>query len=130
MRTEDLYSVCDKRGQRLERVADLLAAAEQSPDALARKDQFKHLGDFTLFILGLFPEWLRSPRRAIGAGYYTAQGRRSYNIVADLAWTDAEPDLFRRLSEQFEQYVVGLNWVKLYTHDPFFQYMFREFGVM
>jgi hypothetical protein len=120
MRTEDLYCIRNERGRRLEHVADLLAAAEKSPAASTRKDHYRYLGDFTLFMLGLFPERLDSPRRPIGAGYYTAQGRRSYNIVADLAWTDAEPDLLRRLSERFEQYVCGMNWGKLYTHDPFF----------
>ena len=38
--------------------------------------------------------------------------------------------VFRKLSEQFEQCVVGLNWVKLYINDPFYQYMFREFQVI
>jgi hypothetical protein len=87
------------------------------------------LGDFALFMLGLFPEHLDRPRRSIGPDYYAEQGRRSYNIAADLAWVDREPDIYRRLSGQFEQYVRGLNWVKLYTQDPFYQYMFREFGI-
>jgi hypothetical protein len=25
--------------------------------------------------------------------------------------------------------VVGLNWVKLYINDPFYQYLFREFDI-
>jgi hypothetical protein len=62
-----------------------------------------------------------------------AQGQRSYTLVADLiAERDQqdEVELFRKLSGQFMQCVAGLNWVKLYINDPFYQYMFREFQVI
>lgn len=129
LRTEDLYRVRDQHGRRVVHLTDLVAVAEQAADADERKRRHRYLGDFTLFMLGLFPESLDRPRRAFDGAYYEQQGRRSYNIVADLAWTDAEPDLFRRLAESFGQYVRGLNWVKLYIEDPFFRYMFREFGI-
>jgi hypothetical protein len=82
-----------------------------------------------LFMLGLFPERFDRRRRSASAAYYEIQGRRSYRIVADLTWTQPEPGPFRSLAEGFDQYVRGLNWVKVYIHDPFFQYMFREFGI-
>jgi hypothetical protein len=37
--------------------------------------------------------------------------------------------VYRKLFDQFEQCVMGLNWVKLYINDPFYQYMFREFDI-
>ena len=43
--------------------------------------------------------------------------------------SQSDPAVYRRLSDRFEQYVLGLNWVHLYINDPFFQYMFREFGI-
>ena len=126
---ENLYRFRDKRGRRLEYLADLLAAADQTADPVDRMDRHKHLGDLTLFMLGLFPERFDRVHRSVSAGYSAEQGRKSYNIVADLAWIQSEPAPFRQLADRFEYYVRGLNWVKVYTQDPFSQYMFREFGV-
>jgi hypothetical protein len=129
LRTEDMYRVRDESGRRIEHLGDLLAVAEESKEAAERRRLYRYLGDFTLFMLGLFPERLARPRRAVSADYYALHGSRSYGIVADLAWTESEPELYRRLSAGFERYVGGLNWVKLYIEDPFFQFMFREFGI-
>ena len=129
VRTEDMYRVRDDQGRRLEYLADLIALADEATDADIRRDHYKHLGDLTLFMLGLFPERLNRPRRIDTAGYYVQVGRRSYNAVADLEWSRSDPAVYRKLSDQFEEYVLGLNWVKLYVNDPFFQYMFREFGI-
>lgn len=129
VRTDDLYRVRGRDGRRLVHVADMVAAAEMSADRQERKRRYRCLGDFTLFMLGLFPENLDRRRRPVRGAYFSAQGRRSYHIVADLAWTDSEPDVYRRLSERFEEYVRGLNWVKRYIEDPFFKYMFREFHI-
>jgi hypothetical protein len=94
-----------------------------------RREYYRQLGDMTLFNLGLFPESLTYGRRTVSPGYYAEQGRRSYTIVAEMEKPEATI-VFRKLSEQFEQCVVGLNWVKLYINDPFYQYMFREFQVI
>ena len=129
IRLDHMYRYRGEDGRRLEHIAELLAAADEATDHAARLDHYKHLGDLTLFLLGLFPETFDRRRRAISAGYYARQGARSYRIAADLAWAASDPAPFRRLSESFELYVKGLNWVKLYIHDPFFQYVFREYGV-
>ena len=129
MRTEELYRGQDETGQRSGHLTDLLELAEGTTDPLERLDHHKYLGDRTLFMLGLFPESFGRSRRALSADFYARQGQRSYGIVADLAWLQSQPVPFRRLAESFDQYVKGLNWVKLYLQDPFFQYMFREFRV-
>ncbi|HEY2379898.1 MAG TPA: hypothetical protein VGK48_01835 [Terriglobia bacterium] len=107
---------------------DLLAQAgnEMSPDL--RRDYYKHLGDLTLFNLGLFPESLTYGHRTVSPDYYAETGRRSYTIVAQMDCSSGTR-VYRKLSEQFEQCVVGLNWVKLYINDPFYQYMFRQFDI-
>lgn len=128
VQTEKAYSVRDEHGRGLEYLSDLLDAANQTTDPVTRRDRHKHLGDLTLFMLGLFPERFERPRRSVSAEHYAAQGRRSYNIVAEMALT-SDPAVYRKLSDRFEQYVLGLNWVHLYINDPFFQYMFREFGI-
>jgi len=129
MRTDNLYPVRDEHGRRIEYLADLMGRADDSADLFERADHYKYLGDLTLFMLGLFPERFDRNRRSVSAEYYAQQGRRSYGIVADLAWLDDDPGPFRRLADGFDQYVRGLNWVKLYIQDPFFQYMFREFSI-
>ncbi len=129
MRMEELYRVRDENGQRVDHLSDLLVLAEETADPVGRLDQHKHVGDRTLFMLGLFPESFERGRRPLSAQFYARQGQRSYGIVADLAWIQPRPAPFRRLAESFDQYVQGLNWVKLYLQDPFFQYMFREFRV-
>ena len=129
MRTDDLFRVRDADGRRVEYLTDLVERAEGANDPTTRADQHRYLGDLTLFMLGLFPERFERNRRAVSAEYYSQQGRRSYRIVADLAWVHSGPEPYSRLADSFDQYVQGLNWVKLYTQDPFFSYMFREFGI-
>ena len=54
---ENLYKVQDESGRRLEYLFDMLAKAADSPD-LDKREIYQHVGDFTLFVLGLFPESL------------------------------------------------------------------------
>ena len=126
---ENLYRIRGPAGERLEYLVDIIARASESMSPSVRREYYKQIGDFTLFMLGLYPESLDRPRRPIGANYYAAQGRRSYSIVASIESPRPATALYRRLSDQFEQCVLGLNWVKLYMHDPFYQYMLREFGI-
>ena len=93
-----------------------------------RRECYKHIGDVTLFNLGLYPESLTHGRHSVSPDFYAAQGRRSYHIAAAID-TSRATVVFRKLSDQFEKCVVGLHWVRLYINDPFYQYVFREFGV-
>jgi hypothetical protein len=126
---ENFYRVKDESGRRLEYICDILDQASQSMSPDTRREYYRHLGDMTLFNLGLFPESLTYGRRSVSPSYYAEQGRRSYTIVAEMEKPEATV-IFRKLSDQFERCVVGLNWVKLYINDPFYQYMFREFQVI
>ena len=126
---ENMHRVKDESGRRLEYICDILNQASPAMSSETRREYYRHLGDMTLFNLGLFPESLTYGRRTVSPVYYAAQGRRSYTIVAEMEKPEATV-VFRKLSEQFEQCVVGLNWVKLYINDPFYQYMFREFQVI
>jgi hypothetical protein len=126
---ENLYKVKGDSGQRLEYICDILEQANREMAPAVRREYYRHLGDLTLFNLGLFPEALTHGRRTLSPDYYAEQGRRSYTIVAEMG-KPGTTALFRKLSEHFEQCVVGLNWVKRYINDPFYQYMFREFEVI
>ncbi|HYZ87353.1 MAG TPA: hypothetical protein VE621_23260 [Bryobacteraceae bacterium] len=78
----------------------------------------KHIGDFTLFFAGLFPEHLaRVARRGLTTDAfidYLKAGKESYLVVASFdqfEFRDVAP-LYRRLSSQFELCVFGLNLMK------------------
>jgi hypothetical protein len=126
---ENMYRIKDDSGRRLEYLFEMLAQASVQMSPAVRRDYYKHLGDLTLFNLGLFPESLTYGHRTVSPDYYAETGRRSYTIVADMDSATRSTVVYRKLSDQFERCVVGLNWVKHYINDPFFQYMFREFNV-
>jgi hypothetical protein len=121
--SDQLYRVRNRRGERVDTVADLLFESEVLLEARSleqERDVHRHIGDFTLFMAGLFPEYLKRLKSA-GLIYhkdflvdYVKTGKRSYGIVARLDdgdWRDDSP-LFRKLSENFELCVTGLGFVR------------------
>jgi len=118
-----LYKIRSQQGKPVNTVVELLYESEvlfhaQSLDR--ERDVHQHIGDFTLFMAGLFPEYLRRLKTA-GMIYhkdflvdYVKTGKRSYGIVAQMADDPApeEPPLFRKLSENFELCVTGLGFVR------------------
>ncbi len=126
---ENMYRVRDKSGDRVQYLFDMLTQAGSVMAPSLRREYYRHLGDLTLFNLGLFPENLTYGHRTVSPEYYAETGRRSYTIVAEMDSPSGGTVVYRKLSEQFEQCVVGLNWVKLYINDPFYQYVFREFEI-
>lgn len=125
---QNMYRVHHESGRRLQYIFDILEEANEEMSPSIRRDYYRHLGDLTLFNLGLFPESLTYGRRTVSPDYYAVQGRRSYSIVAKMD-TSRSTIVFRKLSDQFERCVISLNWVKRYINDPFYQYMFREFNI-
>ena len=130
VRVENRYRIKDEAGQRVQYLFDMLTQASNEMSPERRRDYYKQVGDVTLFNLGLFPESLTYGHRTVSPDYYAEAGRRSYTIVAEMdSYSPRSTTVYRKLSQQFEQCVVGLNWVKLYINDPFYQYMFREFDI-
>jgi hypothetical protein len=125
---ENMYRIRDDAGGRVEYLFEMLEHASNEMAPKVRRDYYKHVGDLTLFNLGLFPESLTHGRRTVSPDYYAQTGRRSYTMVAEMD-ASSRTMIFRKLSDQFEQCVVGLNWVKLYINDPFYQYMFRQYDI-
>ena len=96
---DSLYKIRDARGKRLEDVGEMLL--ESSPilgsASLNREREIrKHIGDYTMFFTGMFPESLR---RLSSSEYDSGEYRESAQF-------------FRRLSDYFDYCVVGLNFVK------------------
>lgn len=125
---DDLYRVRDPKGLPVDTLAEMLIEAESSPP-LERRDAYRHIGDFALFVLGFYPESLRGRRKLVGPDYYAEQGRRSYARAAEMGDLVPPSSLLRRLSQEFETCAVGLNWVREYTHDPFYQYVLRQYSL-
>jgi hypothetical protein len=122
-RTDHLYKLRNQQETPVETVADMLYESEVlfNAQSLDREHEVhRHIGDFTLFMAGLFPEYLRRLKSA-GLIYhkdflidYVKTGKRSYAIVAQIGRDepDTDPPLFRKLSDNFELCVTGLGFVR------------------
>ena len=121
-RTENLYRIRNALGKRLEDVAAMLAESNPLLDAASfdrEREVRKHVGDYTLFMTGLFPESVARARRRQQSRVdafvnFVQAGKESYAIVSSFDQFEyrEEAPVFRRLSENFELCVVGLNLVK------------------
>jgi hypothetical protein len=123
---DNLFRLRDQQGRRLEHLIDMLLDLRDQPPADEREAR-KHIGDYTLFIVGLYPESLTRRRRAVTPEYYIAQGKEAYLIVAEMDRSKPTETLFRKLSDQFEYCVTALNRQKAVLQDPFYQYLLRQF---
>ncbi|MFQ6067854.1 MAG: hypothetical protein ACE5K3_11365 [bacterium] len=117
---DSLYKIRDSQGKKLDDIGEMLLEEESlaaTRDFDRERLLHKHIGDYTLFITGLFPESLKPRPRSIRLDYfldYVKVGKKSYSIVSQFnqARYRKEAPLFRALSENFDLCVVGLNFVK------------------
>jgi hypothetical protein len=119
---DNLYRIRGALGERLADVGEMLIASNpllEAPSFDRERAVRKHVGDYTLFMTGLFPESVaksrktKRPRLEAFVDFVQA-GKESYAIVSSFdqfEYRDEAP-LFRRLSESFEICVVGLHLVK------------------
>jgi hypothetical protein len=119
--SDRLYRIRNSRGKRLEDVGEMMIESNPAPPGRSfvyEREVRKHIGDYTLFISGLFPEHVQrlrlEQRRLDSFVDYVRAGKESYRMVAsfDQAEFQSEAPLFRRLSDRFELCVFGLNLVK------------------
>ena len=120
---DQLFKIQNQQGRTAQTVVELLYESEVLLEAQSldrEQDVHRHIGDFTLFMAGLFPEYLRRLKSA-GLIYhkdflidYMKTGKRSYRIVAEHQEGDGRTDgpLFRTLSDNFEMCVTGLGFVR------------------
>jgi hypothetical protein len=113
----EVWRLRDGQGRRISEVAAMVAAAESAPDDEHKRDRHRHVGDYTLFWLGVYPE---AVDRLKGAGSidglidYRAQGKRSYYVASTLArgGDDDEAPVLRKLSDEFDLCTFGLSRVR------------------
>lgn len=118
-------AISHAQGKRLEQIAAMLSVMEdERPASKAERDRtmYRHIGDYTLFWAGVYPEQLR--RGSAGASdlllSYVTRGKESYAIVSQLAdESDILPaSLFKHLSEDFEYCLYGLGLVRREFEHP------------
>jgi hypothetical protein len=117
-----MYKIRNARGERLDDVAEMLIESNPHLDAPSfdrERAVRRHVGDFTLFYTGLFPEAVASLPRLKPLSVdtfvdFVAAGKESYRIVSlfNMYEYRKEAPLFSRLAYHFEQCVHGLNLVK------------------
>ncbi len=142
---DQLYRIRDARGRPLADVAEMLLEGETpgvSGDLRALGVQ-RHVGDYTLFILGLFPEsldrirrdWRRKDAVMMQVGglvvpfrdpgdYYLHAGRRAYEQAAEIGREQGVPEapVFAQLARHFSTYSQVMNLVRMYLDAvPAFQ---------
>jgi hypothetical protein len=74
----------------------------------------KYIGDYALFVAGLYPETVESARGCHSSlGNLIRAGKESYTIVSQFNLFEyrEEASLFARLSEDFELLIIGLRLV-------------------
>jgi hypothetical protein len=118
---DSLYRIRNSKGRRLEDVGEMLLESNPLLEARSfdRERQVrKHIGDYTLFLSGVFPEYVAAlPRRGLRLDSmidYVRAGKESYRVVAafDVFEYRHEAPLFRKLADSFEFCVYGLNQMK------------------
>jgi hypothetical protein len=116
VRYDALLSLRNLAGQRLGGVAQMLLEAEARVGD-ARRKAHRHIGDFTLFWTGVYPETLRSGRASHGHDFfqdYCEHGKRAYYIAStiEVAPPDNEAEVLQRLSHEFDLCAYGLGEVR------------------
>ena len=111
-----IYRIRNVQGKRLEDLAEMLLEAQER-QARPRREIYRHIGDFTMFWTGVYPEALSRLQSSDSRDQlidYCQQGKRSYYIASTF---DSEPyqdeaPVLRRLSEEFELCTFGLRRVR------------------
>jgi len=119
---QELYKIRDANGRALHDVGEMLLESDpiygDAPSFDRERQVRKHIGDYTLFLTGMFPESINHHRlrrqRVENFIDWMKAGKESYYIVSKFEYFEYAKvaPLFARLSKNFEECVFGLNMVK------------------
>ncbi|NKE70437.1 hypothetical protein [Candidatus Manganitrophus noduliformans] len=122
-RTDCLYAIRNSRGNRIDTVAEMLMEGDILLRARTIEREWevhRHIGDYTLFMSGLFPEYLKRLKSGKKIEHpdflidYVRVGKKSYRRAAEFnygrfkEWTP----LYRKLAEHFEICIAGLGLIR------------------
>lgn len=119
-RADNVYRIHDAQGRPVRELNQMLAAADPVLGTASsfgeEREIRKHIGDYTLFFAGMYPESMHLWRQHHGEGLFemVQAGKESYYIVSqfDLFEYAEEAPFFARLSTSFEDCIYGLNLVR------------------
>ena len=142
---DNLYMIRDSAGRRVTEIAEMLMEGERIPSSdstLREITLHQYIGDYALFIAGLFPESLKRIRRGANRDYllmtldsivvpfespldyYIERGRSSYGKVSKfyVGLDGRKFMLFSDLSSRFRSYVQLMSLIRFYLESsPRFQ---------
>jgi hypothetical protein len=113
--SQTVWRLRDAQGRQLANVTAMVTEAESADDAARRRECHRHVGDFTLFWTGVYPEALpklQGNHSADALISFQLQGKRSYDLASKLSTRTDEGCVLRRLSDQFELCAFGLSRVR------------------
>jgi hypothetical protein len=117
IRSEALYRIRNLAGRPIREVAEMMVEAQQRVGD-AQREVHRHIGDYTLFWAGVYPEALRRMRGSSRSDQlvdYCAEGKRSYWIASTIETEQPDKpsaEVLERLSRQFELCAYGLREVR------------------
>src|SRR5713226_1709335 len=120
--SDQLFKIHDPADRPLSDMGEMLLESDPvygtAPSFDRERQVRKHIGDYSLFFTGMFPESLNGRRlrrsRMENLIDFVKAGKESYYIVSKFEhfeYAKVAP-LFRTMSKEFEQLVYGLNQVK------------------
>jgi hypothetical protein len=115
-RSAEMYRFRDVEGRRLVEVVDMVSEAGQR-EAKPKRELHRHIGDYTLFWTGVFPEALNNLQAVNHKDHlidYEQQGRESYFIASKFEEDPygKEAPVLRRLSQDYDLVRFGLNRIR------------------
>ncbi len=115
-RTRQLYALLDEEGRPLEYIVDMLIALERAwggdggrADRARGEAINRHIGEYTLFMSGLFRERLTARGEL---DYYLASGSGAYGRAADGEINPARRRVYQRLHDDFERICDSLDHMR------------------
>ncbi len=120
--TSQLLHIRNANGRPLDDVGEMLLESDPvfgpAPSFDRERQVRKHIGDYTLFFTGMFPESINRFRlrknRLENFVDFVKAGKESYYVVSKFDQFEYEKvaPMFAKLSKEFEACVFGLNCVK------------------
>jgi hypothetical protein len=120
-RSDRLYAFRTRRGRAIDGVGDMRRVAGRVADdrsqVLRARAMQKYVGDYALFMTGLFRTHVES-RGALG--YYFEEGQRSYRAVSEVDLTLFRTGFlfFEQLAKNFEDYSGALDYMRKAYFTP------------